>query len=44
MHELAVTESIRDFAHEHAKQANAKRVTYLHLVIGKLSSVVDDSV
>ena len=44
MHELAVTESIRDIAIEHARRANARRVTHLHLVIGNLSSVVDDSV
>ena len=44
MHELAVTESILNIALEHAKRANASRVTHLHLVIGKLASVVDDSV
>jgi hydrogenase nickel incorporation protein HypA/HybF len=44
MHELAVTESILDIAKRHATQANAARVTTIHLVIGQLSSVVDDSV
>lgn len=44
MHELAVTESILNIALEHAKRANAKQVTQLHLVIGNLSSIVDDSV
>ena len=44
MHELAVTESILQIAEKHAEQAEAKKVTDLFLVIGKLSSIVDDSV
>ena len=44
MHELAVTESILSIAEKHAKQADANRVTDIHIVIGKLSSIVDDSV
>lgn len=44
MHELAVTESILNIAVQHALQAGAVRVTDLHLVIGQLSSLVDDSV
>jgi len=44
MHELAVTESMLEIAIRHGKAAGAKRVTDLYLVIGKLSSVVDDSV
>ncbi len=44
MHELAVTESILNIAIKHAAQANAVRVTSLNLVIGQLSSIVDDSV
>jgi hydrogenase nickel incorporation protein HypA/HybF len=44
MHELAVTESILNIAVRHATQANAVRVTALHLVIGQLSSIVDDSI
>lgn len=44
MHELAVTENILNIAVQHARQANAMRVTSLHLVIGQLSSIVDDSV
>lgn len=44
MHELAVTESILDIAIKHAQQAEASRVTDLYLVIGRLSSIVDDSV
>ncbi|HEX2980856.1 MAG TPA: hydrogenase maturation nickel metallochaperone HypA [Anaerolineaceae bacterium] len=44
MHELAVTESILEIALKHAELAKAKRVTDIHLVIGRLSSIVDDSV
>ena len=44
MHELAVTESLLNIAARHATQANAVRVTSLHVVIGQLSSIVDDSI
>ena len=44
MHELSVTESILNAALTHAQKANATRVTDLNLVIGTLSSIVDDSV
>src|SRR5512135_3912644 len=44
MHELAVTENLLNIAVRHATRANAVRVTSLHLVIGQLSSIVDDSV
>ena len=44
MHELAITESLLDIAQKHATQAEATRVTDLYLVIGRLSSFVDDSV
>lgn len=44
MHELMVTESLLEIALRHAQQADAARVTDLHLVIGELSSVIDDSV
>ena len=44
MHELAVTESLLNLAVRHAQQAGAVRVTDLYLVIGQLSSLVDDSV
>ena len=44
MHELAITESIRDIALRHAAEAGARRITDIHLRIGQLSSAVDDSV
>ena len=44
MHELAVTENLLNIAVRHATPANAVRVTALHLVIGQLSSIVDDSI
>ena len=44
MHELAVTESVLNIATRHARQAQAVRVTAVHLVVGQLSSIVDDSV
>ncbi len=44
MHELAVTESILEIAIRHAQAQNARRITDLHLVIGKWASIVDDSI
>jgi hydrogenase nickel incorporation protein HypA/HybF len=44
MHELSVTESILEIALRHAATARATRITDLYLVIGQLSSIVDDSV
>jgi len=44
MHELAVTESILSIALKHARQANASRVTDIYIVLGQLSTIVDDSV
>jgi hydrogenase nickel incorporation protein HypA/HybF len=44
MHELSVTESILEITLKHAQKAGARRVTALHLVIGQLASIVDDSV
>ena len=44
MHELAITEQLLTTALRHAEQAGAARITRLNLVVGQLSSVVDDSV
>ncbi|QRN83665.1 hydrogenase maturation nickel metallochaperone HypA [Chloroflexota bacterium] len=44
MHELSVTESVLEIACKHGEKARAKKVTDIFLVIGKLSSIVDDSV
>ncbi len=41
MHELPVSESILEIALRHAE---GRRVTNLYLVIGQLSSIVDDSI
>jgi len=44
MHELSITESLLEIALRHARNANASIITDLYLVIGQLSSAVDDSV
>ncbi len=44
MHELSVTQSILEIALRHAESAEAVRITDLYLVVGQLSSIVDDSV
>jgi hydrogenase nickel incorporation protein HypA/HybF len=44
MHELAVTENILATALRYAGQANATSITDLHLVIGQMASIIDDSV
>jgi hydrogenase nickel incorporation protein HypA/HybF len=44
MHELSVTQSILEIALRHAAQAGAGRIVDLHLVIGEMASIVDDSV
>ena len=44
MHELSVTQSLLKIAVDHAEKANARRVTDLHIVIGDLASMVDDSI
>lgn len=44
MHELSVTQSLLEIALNRAGQAQARRVTDLHLVVGALSPFVDSSV
>lgn len=44
MHELAITENILKITCEHASGAKAKQVTDIYIVIGELSSIIDDSV
>jgi hydrogenase nickel incorporation protein HypA/HybF len=44
MHELPVTEGVISVALETARRAGARRVVAVDLVIGDLSSIVDDSV
>ncbi len=44
MHELAVTESILSISEKYARENDASKVTVINLVIGKLSSIVDESV
>jgi hydrogenase nickel incorporation protein HypA/HybF len=44
MHELAVAQSILEISLRHAREADAKRITGINLVIGQFSSIVDDSI
>lgn len=44
MHELPIAQSILNIALKHAGEANAKRVEGIHIVMGELSSNVDDSI
>lgn len=44
MHEMAITEQILNIAVRSATEAGGHQVTDLHLVLGELSTFVDDSV
>ena len=44
MHELPVTENILKIALDASQKNGARRITAINLVIGELSSIVDDSV
>jgi hydrogenase nickel incorporation protein HypA/HybF len=44
MHELSVTESLLEIALRHGQGAGARRITDLYLVVGQLSSIIDESV
>ena len=44
MHEMAITQDILRIVTEHAEQAGAERITDIHLVIGDLTSFIDDSI
>ena len=44
MHELGVTQSILEIALEHGQKAHARKIRSIHLVIGELSGIVEESV
>jgi hydrogenase nickel incorporation protein HypA/HybF len=44
MHELSVTQGVLDVALEAAQNAGAQRIIAIDLLVGNLSSIVDDSV
>ena len=44
MHELSVTQGMLDIVLEKAGEAQASRITGINLVIGEMSSIVDDCV
>ncbi len=44
MHELGITQNLLNLTLQYAEPAGVKKVTVLHLVIGELSSVVDESI
>ena len=44
MHELPVTESILDISLRHAEKAGADQIKNIYIVIGQLSSIIDNSV
>jgi hydrogenase nickel incorporation protein HypA/HybF len=44
VHELPITQSILEITQRHAQTAGAHRVSDIYLVIGELSSIIDESV
>jgi hydrogenase nickel incorporation protein HypA/HybF len=44
VHELAVTQSLLGLALQHADKAGCRRITDLYIVVGQLSSMIDDCV
>jgi hydrogenase nickel incorporation protein HypA/HybF len=44
MHELAITQNVLEIVLRHARAAGGGRVSAIHLVVGELSSIVDESV
>jgi len=44
MHELPATRGMLEVALEAAEEAGAQRILEIHLVVGELTSIVDDSV
>ena len=44
MHEYSITESVLTLALEKAREADAKIITHINLVIGELAGVVPDCV
>lgn len=44
MHELSITEEILRIVSKHAENAQATKVTEIQLVIGELTSFIDDSI
>ena len=44
MHELPITQNILKIALQYAEKEGAQRILMINLVIGQLSSVIDDSI
>lgn len=44
MHELSITQSLLEITLKHAESAGAKKVNQLNIVMGQMSSIVDESV
>jgi len=44
MHEMAITQTMLDMAVNKAREAGATAITQINLVIGDMSSVIDESV